>query len=178
MALKIFLTVLILGLVLTPLMQLMPTKRQKRLSGLRQRAVQAGWLIKWVAKPELGTEAGKNARKVANAFIYHLSRQVSDSAAPTKSWPIFNFGRSRQNAGEWFCFYGKRPPALLLEQVNEQLRQLPLSVDVLESNAAGLGVFWDEADEQELAGIKQCLMAIDKLEQAYWQKNNVLESGD
>lgn len=176
MALKIFLAVLIFGLVLTPLMQLMPNKRQKRLSKLRQQAAQAGWSIKWVAKPELGMETGKSARKVANAFIYNLPRQFS--TAPVKAWPVFNFGRSRQNCDEWFCFYGKRPPPLLLEQINEQLRQLPLSIDVLESNAASLGVFWDEADEQELEQIKSCLLAIDELEQAYWQKNNVPESGD
>lgn len=172
MALKIFLVVLVFGLVLTPVMQFMPNKRQRRLSKLRQQAVQAGWAIKWVAQPELSLDAGQSGRKVANAFMYHLPRELSESGTLSNSWPVFHFGRSRQNVDEWFCFYGKRPPALLLEQINEQLRHLPLSVEGLESSVAGLGVFWDEKNEAELANIQQCLLALDALEQEYWQKNN------
>lgn len=169
-ALEIFLIVLVLGMVLTPVVHIMPNKRQKRIGALRQQAHQEGWQVKWVAKPDLQRQQTLDDKpKAANAFVYRLPRPQAEQIKT--ALPNFSFGRSQASENDWFCFYGKRPPALLLEQIIAKLQDLPPTVDVVESNAAGLGVFWSESEIDALQPIKAILLEIDQIERAFWQKN-------
>ena len=137
-----YLLILVLLVVaISPLLSMMPTRRQRHLAGLRQAAATSGLYVK--------LESGDDGERV----FYGCRRQRGDT---TQSPALV----SRQPGG-WSLERGNWPAERL-----ELLAELPQAVMQVREDREGLGVFWTEEGTTE--EVHQIALVLRKLLGRHW----------
>ncbi|MEZ5502600.1 MAG: hypothetical protein R3E50_08015 [Halioglobus sp.] len=130
--LKYFLILFVVALALAPLVQFLPSKRQRKLARMREYAALHGLFVEFRDAPEApgGPAPPRDA-------IYYGKRLPTRRAAPveTAAWV-----HARQG---WRCVAGGR-------SVPEQLQQLPGDILAASVDQSSCGVYWTEASGEEV----------------------------
>jgi hypothetical protein len=124
---------LVVMVALSPLITMMPTRRQRQLADLRQRAAVCGLNVQLRALP--GAPEGSELLP-----YYGRLRQRGDRPAPA------NAVYSRKSVGEsevWQCSCGD-----ISRHQNQLLAALPPGVSHVCETSQGVGLFWDERGEE------------------------------
>ena len=123
---------LLLLVALSPLISIMPTRRQRRLAALRQAAASAGLYVQFDrAGDSADTPPGE-----PRAVLYGCRCQRGDARGEP--------GVYRREDDQWQASAGNWPAARL-----EALLQLPAGVSEIRDDMAGIAVLWDELGEPE-----------------------------
>jgi hypothetical protein len=121
-----YLLILVIVMVaLSPLLSMMPTRRQRQLATLRQAAASAGLYIK----------LERDEAQVEQVF-YGCRRQRGDSPASPAALVPGEFG--------WVAELGNWPRERL-----DLLSELPPGVDRVREDREGVGLVWDEQGSRE-----------------------------
>jgi hypothetical protein len=155
---------LILGLVISPIIYLKPSPRQKQQMALRAKAHELGMQAKMAPMPKADAHEGDDAS--ANAMAYRWLRPETAKRHMPVSYQV---GRSASGSDEWFFFKQQRPPILLVEAIMPLLKQLPAKVEILESSGDFVCIYWHEAgSEDDVVCIAEILEQIHQQEAAFF----------
>lgn len=156
---------LIIGLVISPVLYLKPSPRQKQQMRLRTKALELGLQVKLSPLP--GSDAIKQQRATNNMMSYRLMREASQNQALSHHYQV---GRSVANPIDWVFYQTqKQAPVMLGEAVMPLLKQLPESVVAVESMSGFVAAYWSEVGgEEQLDSIAQTLKAIHDIEMNYF----------
>ncbi len=122
----IYLLIFVVILVaLSPLLSMMPSRRQRELAGLRQAAASAGLFVS--LEPD---------REEGGRVYYGCRRQRGDTVQQTATL--------RRADSEWVLCSGDWPTERL-----ESLSSLPEAVMEVREDGRGVGIFWDERGSVE-----------------------------
>ena len=122
-----FLIALVLLVALSPLISMMPSRRQRHLADLRQAAASSGLYVQF-------DTAGQSTDDPP-AVLYGCRRQRGDAPAQP--------GVYRREAGAWHSSSGRWP-----EERLQLLDGLPGGVCEIRDQPAGIAVLWDEQGER------------------------------
>lgn len=118
---------LVVLVALSPLISMMPSRRQRRLANLRQAAASAGLYVQF-------DNAGA-ARSESPGVLYGCRRQRGDAPAQPAVY--------RREAAGWQADSGHWS-----QQRLEMLDSLPGGVSEIRDEPAGIAVLWDETGER------------------------------
>ena len=161
---------LVLLLMALPVIQMIPSPKQKQRAQLRQSALELGLVVQFCHMPKSPADTaepsnGRGAEQAQRqAIAYRLRRSPEDKAlfkqhttyriktdAAQQSYPGFN---EKLN-----------PSKTLLTDIIILLRQLPTDVAVFESSPSHLSVYWHEQGQaDDVATIQHCLHSVYALE--------------
>jgi hypothetical protein len=123
----------IIMVALSPLISMMPSRHQRQVAGLRQKAALCGLLVQLRTQPNAESNAGllpfysrrrpRGDRKLPTIVIYRRDGETWSCAAGTAA------------GGRW-------TPAP--EEMVQLLSQLPTGVSYVCENLHDVGLFWDE----------------------------------
>lgn len=144
---------LILIVAIGPLFWLMPSRRDRRLAALRQRAYQSGMRVDLrrlpahdVAPEERVTAGGRpldTSRELA-AYLMPFPQRLRE----LPSWRVMRGGEGAEAAAGWRFEPGKRPdhPQLraVLDEIDGFLGGLPDDVAAVECEPHALAAYWRE----------------------------------
>lgn len=128
---------LAMGMVAWPILQMMPTERQKEQIKLRQEAGKLGYQIRFKHVDLPSEIADQNAR------INRMPLYVIPKKLPALSSKQFLAVRS-ETTQSWFWPSADKPSAAMCETLNELYLNLPKQVLAVEHDGAGTGVFYTE----------------------------------
>ena len=128
--LSYLLIAVVLAVALSPLLSMMPSRRQREIADLRQAAAMCGLFV------ELRDFPGAPRQDPAWAF-YGRNREREDSGSPETIECIFADGQWSTRRG-----HPGAPRIALLEK-------LPVGIPLLISDLNGVGVFWDEQGQPD-----------------------------
>jgi len=122
------LIIFIVALAIAPILQMVPSKKQRRLARLREYAVTHGLFVEYRPLP------GKDRQNLYRSEVLFYGKRIPDSGEFMRQvWE-----REEQ---DW---QREAPPAK-----QELLRALPDSVRVVVAEPGGVGLYWDESGEEE-----------------------------
>lgn len=143
---KYFLIILIVAMVVSPLLQFAPSKRQRRVSRMRESAAVGGLFVEFRNLPEIGG-VGRGSKSAGGNIIYYGKRLRPPKGKSTRQ------GAWQYRQGEWWCADRKQGfPA--------SLDQLPAEIMAVSMDDASCGIYWEEVgDEAEVSQIIAALEA-------------------
>lgn len=124
-----------LGMMAYPIIQFMPSDRQKLQIKLRQEAYEKGLQVKLKAI-ELPKELKDSYRNLDACVAYHLS-------VPSVFKKTHTALRSNNDESQWF-WIDNRPKPALLEQLLAEYEKLPTVIKAVQHTAAGHSLYWQE----------------------------------
>lgn len=147
--LSIVIVVLVVAMLVGPIMMLQPSRYQRRVAELRQRAAGLGLQVH-ISK--YGDE-----QVAAYQLPWHPSRRKRGSWQLSRS----TYEHGLHIAGVWQWLTQQRPPKQLEKVLAEQLPELPESVVGVEGNGRGVVVLWRErGGEQQLQRLVEWMQKI------------------
>jgi hypothetical protein len=148
------LSALCFGMVLFPILKLVPNQRQKERLKLRQAALQRGFKID-VRTPDIDN-ALKSQYNLVGQVVYRITSESMET-------PYVLALRSNNN-GEWFWVNNKNPNAALMEKLQTIYEQLPEKIIAVEHSQAGSGVCFDEmGDIEQLQTLETVLNKLNRV---------------
>lgn len=159
---------LIIGLVISPVLYLKPSPRQKQQMQLRQKAMELGLQVKLSPLP--GSDSVKKQRTNTNMMSYRLMRSSNDVKSLSHHYQA---GRSLTDHSDWVFYQTKnKAPVMLGEAVLPLFSSLPESVVAIESMQGFVAVYWGETGgEEQLNMIVDTLKAIHGAEMNYFSQS-------
>lgn len=144
-----------LGMMAYPIIQFMPSDRQKLQIKLRQQAYEKGLQVK-LKSIDLPKELKDSYRNLDACVAYHLS-------APSVFTKTHTALRSNNDTTQWF-WVGQRPKPALMQQLLDEYEKLPIVIKAVQHNAAGHSLFWQEqVDVMSIDEVASTLARLDKL---------------
>jgi len=145
--------VLILIVAIGPIFWLMPSRRERRLAALRQRAYRHGMRVNLRRLP--GMDVAPEDRVTAGGRALDTSREYAAYVMPLEkrlgrlpSWRVLRGGRGMGAVPGWSFEPGKRPEHTRLEPALEAVRpflsELPEDVAAVECEPHSLSAYWLE----------------------------------
>ena len=153
----IAIALLCMGMAAWPIMQLIPSERQKQIIALRQLASRLGFTVE--IKPAELPDALAKQYPLQGCALYVL--QQKQSRLPHT--PLLALRSKRDDTWFWL---DKNPPAALIEPLQMAYQALPANIVALQHQSHGTGVYFDErGDQQLLESLKQQLADINAIAQ-------------
>lgn len=158
---------LIIGLVISPVLYLKPSPRQKQQMRLRTKAIELGLQVKLSPLP--GSDAIKKERAQSSMMSYRFMRPRSDATVLTHHYQA---GRSITDDSDWVFYQNQtKAPVMLGEAVLPLLSRFPDGVIAVESMQGFVAAYWDEAGgEERLETIFDTLKVIHEAEMSYFSQ--------
>ncbi len=139
-----------LGMMAYPLLQFMPTDREKHQQQLRQEALKQGLQVQ-IRSPDIDDGLKETYASLKNTVAYFLPKETH---LPGTYCAV----RSINHTGRWFWTHNKQPDGKILEQLQSILAELPDDFKAIEIGRAGVAVFWCESnDNLSIKRIKEWL---------------------
>lgn len=146
---------LVLGMMAYPILQFMPTERQKRQIKMRQEAYTKGLTVK-LRPLDLPKELTDSYRHMNSCVAYQL-------AVPTVFTKSHTALRSNNDESQWF-WVGDRPQPALMQQLLDEYNKLPNVIKAVQHNAAGHSLFWQEqVDSMSIEEVAETLKHFETL---------------
>ena len=130
---------LLLLVALSPLLSIMPTRRQRQLANLRQAAASAGLYVRFdktADEAERPSVPGSTQGDGPRAVLYGCRRERGDARGEP--------GVYRRDGEDWLANAGRWSPERL-----KALAELPGGVSEIRDEMSGIAVLWDEQGEAE-----------------------------
>lgn len=124
-----------IGMVVWPILHIIPSKTQKRQIALRQAAFAKGIHVQ-IRSPELPKQLRSQQDPLTKSIAYHLSASQSQLTSS------FTAIRSHNNRQEWLWL--KEQPSARLPSFIKAYAELPEYILAVEQNASGTAIFWRE----------------------------------
>ena len=155
MWLGIGIALLCIGMAAWPIMQLIPSERQKEIIAIRQLAMRLGFKVE-IKQPDLPKALEQQFIFSGKALYLIAQKQKQLNHTPLLAL------RSK-HSGEWF-WLENNPPARLIEPLQKAYQKLPDSIFAVEHQSYGTGVYFNErGDEAALEQLKQTIIQINKV---------------
>lgn len=139
---------LVLCLILSSLVWIKPSPRQKLLAAMRREATAQGLQVQLSKAPDAREGEGR-----LDHAIYLLPWGPDTAAQSTGEWLLIKGSRRGVEASwEGWRWLSREAPITWHQTIGEALRKLPDDVDGLSASPRGLGVFWRERGGLEDVG--------------------------
>lgn len=137
----LLLIVIAMGVVLYPVMQLMPSGRQRQQQKLREVALKAGIQIK-IRQPELPEALIATYKGIHDTVAYSLGYFEDHCIDGT-----FTALRSQLSDNQWIWLNDRFPGGDLLTRIQPLLADLPAFIRAIELAPHQVSIFWNECGE-------------------------------
>ncbi|WP_461482504.1 hypothetical protein [Porticoccus sp.] len=140
------LIVLVLAIIISPMLWLRQTPRQKLVTAMRQQAARAGIQVK-LARPADARE-GEGRLEYVRYSLPWLPKTASSPLPRMEKWMLVHQTRRGDPSpwGDW-QWLGREANPVINDAIGAALQGLPPSVSALEASAAGLSIYWQERGE-------------------------------
>lgn len=150
----------VLGMLAYPILQLVPSKRQRLQVQLRQLATQKGIRIQ-ISQPQIPAALAGQYDDLRFCVAYLLPLPPQQHCRLQQSYLAL---RSHNEENGWFWPNQQRPEARLMEAMLEAYRQLPGSCQAVSQGSAGSAIYWREnGDAKTISELHQQLQALNQL---------------
>lgn len=142
------LIVLVLAIIVSPMLWLRQTPRQKLITAMRQQAAKGGLQVRLVRPPD--AREGEGRLEFVCYTLPWLPKTKPSGLVRAEQWLLLK-GSRRGDPSPWpnWTWLGREPDPQLNLEIGAALGLLPESVGALEVSAAGLSVHWQERGEVE-----------------------------
>lgn len=153
---KYFWIIVILALIVSPLMAMRSSPREKRQQAVRQLAGQQGLCVQLARRPD-----ARDDERDLDSTCYRLPWEGKPPES-LRNW-VLTHNSSRGMAAEWagWRWFEGPAPGRLEAALGKIIEQLPEGTTGLVVDRAGVGLHWDErGGEQQVAAVADGLKAL------------------
>ena len=151
---------LVLAIIISPMLWLRQTPRQKQVTAMRQAASRAGFQVRLVPPPDAREGEG---RLEYVSYILPWQPDTEPSPQPRmEKWRLVRDTR-RGDPAPWdnWQWLGREANPALTDIIGATVDSLPDTVKGLEASHSGLSVYWQERGEvADIATMKEQLLAL------------------
>jgi hypothetical protein len=160
----IWVFIIVAALLVSPVLRLLPTAREKQQMKLRQQALALGMKIQLTIIPSPRGVIPKESKGV----VYRLPR-ASDAQALFQKHTTYQIGRIDGSPQQWHWYNPVLEPAKdTAEKIIAAISKLPEDVCVIESNPLETAAYWTENGTiedvrtiyEQLSALQQCELAL------------------
>ena len=154
------LIVLVFAIIVSPMLWLRQTPRQKLVTAMRQQAARAGIHVSLVRPPD--AREGEGRLEFVKYSLPWLPKTTSLPLPRMEKWLLVRQTR-RGDPSPWadWQWLGREANPVIHDAIGAALQALPQSVSALEASAAGLSIYWQERGElADIEGINSQLTTL------------------
>ena len=155
-----FLIIFVLMIIISPLMWLRQTPRQKLTIDMRKKATNLGMIVKLSA-----TADSRKEKKRLNCVTYKLKwhpESVELSGLNIEDWTLIKSNK-RGEISVWpgWRWLDGQPSHKIMNKIELVIKKLPISVSALQVRSDGLLVYWnEEGDAVDVNNIYESLLIL------------------
>lgn len=153
---KYILILIVLALIISPIVALRSSPRQKKLEALRRLAQSHGIGVKLARRPD-----ARDDETALDSVSYRLpwGQEAPDDI---RSWTLVqNSGRGMEAEWPGWRWFKGPAPASMIAALDEVVAMLPAGVSGLKVDSSGLALYWDE--EGSDADVEAIVKALQRL---------------
>ncbi len=141
------LIVLVMAIIVSPMLWLRQTPRQKLITAMRQTAAREGFHIRLVNPPD--AREGEGHLEYVSYTLPWRGKAPQEPLPRMEKW-LLVFETRRGDPSPWanWQWLGREANPVLNDAIGEVIGCLPPSVKGLEASAAGLSIYWQERGEE------------------------------
>lgn len=158
MSAPFWITIIVIALLISPVLRILPSPREKQQMNLRKKAMSLGMQVQLAALP---TPRGALPSDPVPAAAYRLNRG-SEQREIFRRHITYIIGRSKDNAEHWEWYNPVLMPDIkTADQRIASLKGLPKTVSIVESTPTTSAVYWlEEGTDQDVELIHKTLLAL------------------
>ena len=162
MSAPIWITIIVIALLISPVLRVLPSPQEKKQMKLRNKAMSLGMQVQLATLP---TPRAALRSDPVPAAAYRLNRS-SDQREPFRRHITYIIGRSKENAEHWQWYNPVlMPNTKIAEQRISSLKDLPKTVSIVESTPTTSAVYWlEEGTDQDVELIHKSLLSLQACE--------------
>lgn len=162
MSAPIWITIVVIALLISPMLRILPSKREKQQMNLRKKAMSLGMQVQLATLP---TPRGAPPSDPRPGAAYRLNRG-SDQREGFRNHITYIIGRSEGSTENWEWYNPVlQPDKNTVDKRLASLKNLPGNASIVESTPTTSAVYWQEnGTDQDVEEIYKTLLALQQCE--------------